>query len=133
MIPIKRFNESWKSSSESLGGLQAAGYTRIGTALRHSYEQIMPKEYENKLVLLLTDGKPCDYDRYEGQYGIRDVRKAILEGKSKGITTHAFAIDKQAREYFPSMFSSQNYNIVDRPENLVTTLFQVYLKLLVKS
>lgn len=131
LIPVKCFDQSWRVSRAALGGVESQGYTRIGPALRHAYERIIPKKVEKKLVLLLTDGKPCDYDRYEGQYGIHDVRKAISEGTRKGVTTHAFAIDKQAREYFPVMFSRNNYDIVAQPEKLVATLFQVYLKLLV--
>jgi len=132
VIPIKRFDEPWTTASSSLGGLEPAGYTRIGPALRHAYERLLPAGSEKKLVILITDGKPCDYDRYEGNYGIQDVRKAIEEGKAKGVVTHAFAIDRHAREYFPKMFSNADYDIVSRPEKLVGTLFQVYLKLMLK-
>ncbi|MFI4935962.1 MAG: citrate/2-methylcitrate synthase, partial [Caulobacterales bacterium] len=31
----------------------------------------------HRLLLLVSDGKPTDYDRYEGRHGIADVRQAV--------------------------------------------------------
>ena len=84
------------------------------------------------MLILLTDGKPCDYDRYEGCYGIEDVRKAIQEGKTEGVVTHAFAIDKQARDYFPIMFTRSNFDIVAHPSKLLELLFKLYLKVCIQ-
>ena len=38
-------------------------------------------------------GKPNDYDRYEGRYGIEDVRKALSELNHAYINSYALAIE----------------------------------------
>lgn len=129
---VKNFEEKWSIARNRLGGLSSIGYTRIGPALRHAYKMFSKTKAEKKLLILLTDGKPCDYDRYEGRYGIEDVRKAIQEGQAEGVITHAFAVDKQARDYFPIMFTRSNFDIVAHPSKLLESLFQLYLKLCIQ-
>lgn len=129
---IKNFNEKWSVARNRLGGLSSVGYTRIGPALRHAYRVLSGIKADKKMLILLTDGKPCDYDRYEGCYGIEDVRKAIQEGKTEGVVTHAFAIDKQARDYFPIMFTRSNFDIVAHPSKLLELLFKLYLKVCIQ-
>ena len=89
----------------------------------------MRQSAEKKVIFLLTDGRPCDYDRYEGEYGLRDVRKAIETGEKHGITTHAFAIEKRAREHFPRMFARQHYDIVPNPRALVASMCGAFARL----
>ncbi|MEO8351840.1 MAG: hypothetical protein ABI680_08910, partial [Chthoniobacteraceae bacterium] len=83
-----------------------------------------------KIILLITDGRPCDYDRYEGIYGIKDVKKAIETGRQNGIQTHAFAVEKQAAEYFPAMFTQHSYDIVPSPKRLTETMCQLFSRIL---
>lgn len=90
----------------------------------------MTHSARRKLIILITDGRPCDYDRYEGDYGIHDVKKAIDTGLQHGITTHAFAIEKQASEVFPRMFTKQHFDIINRPEALARSLCRLFAKML---
>ena len=101
--------------------------------MRHAQELLSRESGERKIVFLLTDGRPCDYDRYEGEYGIRDVRKAIETGARHGIATHAFAIEKRAREQFPRMFKRQNYDVVPVPRALVASLCGAFARLRLES
>jgi nitric oxide reductase NorD protein len=126
---IKDFAESWHDKRARLGSLEAQGYTRIGTALRHAQELLIRQPAEKRVIFLITDGRPCDYDRYEGEYGIRDVRKAIENGNRYGIMTHAFAIEKRACEQFPRMFSRQHYDIVPNPRALVASMCGAFARL----
>lgn len=126
---IKDFRDPWPTARARLGSVQAQGYTRIGPALRHAQELLMRQAAEKKVIFLLTDGRPCDYDRYEGEYGLRDVRKAIETGTKHGITTHAFAIEKRAREHFPRMFARQHYDIVPNPKALVASMCGAFARL----
>lgn len=126
---IKDFQDPWRTSRGRLGKLEAGGYTRIGPALRHAQELLTRQGAERKIIFLLTDGRPCDYDRYEGEYGIRDVRKAIETGQRHGIVTHAFAIEKRAREQFPRMFARQHYDIVPNPRALVASMCGAFARL----
>ena len=82
-----------------------------------------------KLLLLISDGKPTDYDRYEGRYGIADVRQAIREAGQVRIHTYALAVDVQAKLYLPEMFGASNYQILPHPSHLVHSLAQLYARL----
>ncbi|HND86220.1 MAG TPA: hypothetical protein PLU50_10445, partial [Pseudobdellovibrionaceae bacterium] len=81
---------------------------------------------QKKILILLTDGKPTDYDGYEGRYGIEDMRKACLEAQMKNIYTKAFAIEKNAKHYFPHMFG--HFEILPRPEKLPEALVRTYFQ-----
>lgn len=126
---IKDFAEPWHGTRARLGGIEARGYTRIGPALRHAQEQLVRESAARKVLLLVTDGRPCDYDRYEGDYGIQDVKKAIETGKRHGILIHAFAVDRQAREHFPRMFTQHHYHIVANPRVLVQSMCALFVRL----
>lgn len=119
----------------SAHGAEAAqepcGYTRIGPALRHAQELLASEKARRKIILLVTDGRPCDYDRYEGRHGIKDVKKAIETGRLHGIQTHAFAVEKQAAEFFPAMFTRHSYDIVPSPSRLASSMCVVFTRLLV--
>lgn len=126
---VKNFDEPWGNTRDRLGSLEANGYTRMGPALRHAQETLMASSAERKVIILVTDGRPCDYDRYEGTYGIHDIKNAINTGKRYGITTHAFAVEERAKEFFPAMFTPNHYHIVPKPEALTDSLCNLFLKL----
>lgn len=127
---VKDFHEPWAEARSRFGALEPNGYTRIGPALRHAQELLDREPAQRKLVILITDGRPCDYDRYEGTYGLHDVKKAIETGAQHGIATHAFAIEKQASEFFPQMFTQHRFDIIPRPERLTGALCQLFARLL---
>ncbi len=126
---LKRFEASWRQKRTHLGGLTPDGYTRIGPALRHAHRALGRMPAARRVVILVTDGRPCDYDRYEGEYGIRDVARAIEEGRQQGVRTHAFAIDRRAREHFPRMFRDCSYHVVPQPTALVRSMCDLFLRL----
>ena len=127
---LKDFHEPWRKAKLHFGALQPQGYTRIGPALRHAHEMLLNQHASHKVAILVTDGRPCDYDRYEGTYGIRDVRKAIETGKLHGLRTHAFAIEKQACETFPQMFSRDHFDVVPSPDDLPRHMSRLFARLL---
>ncbi len=127
---VKDFHEPWSRARYRLSSLEPRGYTRIGPALRHAQELLALERAARKTIILLTDGRPCDYDRYEGTYGIKDVKKAIEVGRRNKIHTHAFAVEKQAAEYFPRMFTKHDYDILPHPERLARTMCRLFGRLL---
>ena len=126
---LKDYHEPWPNARGRLGTVEAHGYTRIGPALRHAQESLANVGARKKVIILVTDGRPCDYDRYEGRYGIHDVKKAIETGKKEGIQTHAYAIERRAAEYFPKMFTRDHYDIVPNPEHLAQHLCRLFMRL----
>ena len=128
-VSLKPFDEAWSSAKYKIGTVQPQGYTRIGTALRHSGTLLEQRESKSKWIILLSDGKPNDYDRYEGKYGINDVRQALHELQSKQINAYALAIEAQAKYYLPIMFGQNHYQILTTPMELLGALVKLYEKI----
>ena len=84
---------------------------------------------KNKWVILISDGKPNDYDKYEGRYGIQDVKQALLELNMRSINSYALAIEAQAKYYLPQMFGQNHYQILTTPVELLQTLVKLYEKI----
>jgi nitric oxide reductase NorD protein len=95
-VILKDFAEPWPWCKATLASVEPTGYTRIGPAIRHGIHLLQQQHATQKLLLLISDGKPTDYDRYEGRYGIADVRQAIREAGQVRIHTYALAVDVQA-------------------------------------
>ncbi|MGB0882733.1 MAG: nitric oxide reductase activation protein NorD, partial [Vicingaceae bacterium] len=89
---VKTFNENWNVVRDRIGAVEPEGYTRIGTALRHAGAIIEKEPTQRKWIILLSDGKPNDYDTYEGKYGIEDVKQVLRELDAKHINTFSLAI-----------------------------------------
>ena len=123
---IKDFDEIWNQAKYKVGALQPSGYTRIGTALRHAGNMISKRTSKNKWIILLSDGKPNDYDRYEGQYGIRDIKQSLKEIHAEGINAYALAIEAQAKYYLPQMFGNDHFQILTTPVEMLKALAKVY-------
>lgn len=128
-VSLKGFDDQWNKAKYKIGGIQPSGYTRIGAALRHSGHLLDQRSTKNKWVILISDGKPNDYDRYEGKYGINDVKQAIRELNERQINSYALAIEAQAKYYLPQMFGKNHYQILTKPVELLHSLVKLYEKI----
>lgn len=128
-LTIKGFDEPWNKAKHKVGAVQPNGYTRIGAALRHSGAMLDKRNTKNKWVILISDGKPNDYDRYEGKYGINDVKQALRELNQRQINSYALAIEAQAKYYLPQMFGQNHYQILTTPVELLESLVVLYEKI----
>ncbi len=128
-VGLKSFDESWDKAKYKIGTVQPQGYTRIGTALRHSGSLLEKRESKSKWIILLSDGKPNDYDKYEGKYGIHDVKQALHELQAKQINSYALAIEAQAKYYLPVMFGQNHYQILTTPVELLGALVHLFEKI----
>ena len=128
-ITLKAFDENWDKGKLKIGAIQPEGYTRIGTAIRHSGALLEQRTSKNKWLILISDGKPNDYDKYEGKYGINDVTQALRELNQKHIHSYALAIEAQAKYYLPQMFGSNHYQILTTPIELLQSLVKLYEKI----
>lgn len=126
---VKGFKENWLKTRNRIGAIEAAGYTRIGTALRHAGQLIKKESTKRKWIILLSDGKPNDYDTYEGKYGIEDVKQALRELDKEHINTFSLAIESQAKYYLPQMFGHANYNILSNPSELPIALSKFFKRI----
>lgn len=127
---IKGFDEPLNDKvMRRIGALKPGYYTRIGAAIRVMGEELENRPNKQKLMLVLTDGKPNDVDHYEGRYGIEDARKAVQECRRKGITVFGVTIDQEAKDYFPTIFGRGAYHIVGNAARLSQALPKIYRQL----
>ncbi|WKW46479.1 VWA domain-containing protein [Myroides sp. JBRI-B21084] len=128
-LTLKDFNENWNSAKNKIGAVEPNGYTRIGPALRHAGARLNKLDAKNKWIIVLSDGKPNDYDKYEGQYGINDVKQALRELNEQKINSYALAIEAQAKYYLPQMFGQNHYQILTSPNALIKAMVKLYEKI----
>ncbi|MBX3247830.1 MAG: VWA domain-containing protein [Myxococcales bacterium] len=122
---VKSFREPWERARHRLADLEPRGYTRIGPALRHATHLLDGLDARRRLLLVLTDGKPNDYDRYEGRHGVADVRQAVREAEARGVWVHAFAIDREARFHLPRMLGKDRHHLLRHPRELPRAMGEV--------
>lgn len=113
-----------------IGALKPRYYTRIGAAIRHAAATLQQRPNRQKLLLVLTDGKPNDVDHYEGRFGIEDTRRAVQEARRLGLAVFGVTVDREAQSYFPAIFRTGGYAIVRRIANLPQALPAIYRSLL---
>ena len=77
-------------------------------------------------LLILTDGKPEDYDDYKGEYAIEDTRHALIEAKSAGIHPFCITIDREAQDYMAHMFGEINYAFINDVKKLPLRVPEIY-------
>lgn len=134
VLQIKSFAESFNNEiALRISALEPERYTRAGAALRHATAQLMQKPAANRLLLLLSDGKPHDNDIYEGRYGVEDTRQAVVEARLQGISTFCLTIDHQAADYLPGIFGKHQYALLPKPELLPRVLLDWMKRLLARS
>ncbi len=123
---LKGWNDSWPAARNRLGALRTQGYTRIGPALRHASAGLASHPARRRLLLLLTDGKPTDFDRYEGGYGRADVRQAVREAAQMGVQIHAIGFDPAVASQLGEMFGSGGWAAVNGPAALSEAVLEAY-------
>ncbi|TAK94375.1 MAG: VWA domain-containing protein, partial [Aquabacterium sp.] len=123
---LKRFDESWGAvTRDRVGAIKPGYYTRMGAAIRYATKALSNRPEKQRLLLLLTDGKPNDLDHYEGRFGLEDTRHAVQAAKSAGLLPFCITIDEEAADYLPYLFGQHGYALVHKPNELVSRLTQI--------
>jgi len=127
---IKNFKDKYDALIRGrIESIKPQYYTRMGAAIREATKILDKQQSTNKLLLIISDGKPNDEDKYDGRYGIEDTKKALQEMKKKGITPFCITIDLDAKEYLNYLFGHNGYAIVRDGQKLPKVLTEVYINL----
>ncbi len=130
MQHLKGFDEPWAREAQArVGAIKPGYYTRMGAAIRHATAQLARRPERQRLLLILTDGKPNDLDVYEGRWGLEDTRHAVHEAREAGLLPFCLSIDEEAHEYLPHLFGRGGWAQVRRPAELPARLASVYARL----
>jgi len=127
---IKNFKDSYDDLIRGrIDAMRPYYYTRMGAAIREAAKILDKQQNTNKLLLIISDGKPNDEDKYDGRYGIEDTKKAIEEVKKKGITPFCITVDIEAKEYLSYLFGRDGFAIVRDGQKLPKIIPEVYINL----
>jgi nitric oxide reductase NorD protein len=128
---IKDFDEPWSSEVKAqVGGLSGRLATRMGTAIRHATACFDEVSSRRRLLLLVSDGRPEDYDDGgDRRYLHEDTRMAVKEAVSRGVHPYCITVDTLANEYLPQIFGKGHYCVLDHINSLPRRLPEIYLKL----
>ncbi len=127
---IKNFKDKYSDLIRGrIEAMQPYYYTRLGAAIRESAKILEKQQSSTKLLLIVSDGKPNDEDRYDGRYGIEDTKKAIEELKKKGIISFCITVDLDAKEYLSYLFGRNGFAVVRDGQKLPKVIPEVYINL----
>ena len=126
VLPLKRFTDRAGSNVRNrIAALEPDGFTRAGAAIRHATALLSREPATQRILLLLSDGRPNDVDIYEGRYGLEDTRQAFGEARLQGIHPFCLTVDRAAPDYAARVFGSGGYAVLRHPERLPEVLVRV--------
>ncbi len=127
---LKEFGEKYNAGIRGrIAAIKPGYYTRMGAAIRHASQLLAKQPATQRLLFILTDGKPNDLDQYEGRYGIEDTRIALLEARQMGLRPFCVTIDEKAGSYLPHLFGIGGYVVIRKPSELPKQLPLLYAQL----
>jgi len=125
----KDFDEAWGGAALSrLLSARPLSSTRIGAALRHAGYRLSQVEARQRLIMLITDGKPEDtgYDP-ASRYAQHDVRKACEENERQCIHTFCISTEENSLADMEIMFPRRRFAILSDIRRLPRVLPRLYI------
>jgi nitric oxide reductase NorD protein len=131
---VKEFRERYEARVQGrIAAIKPHRSTRMGPAIRHAIHKFASQEARVKLLLLLSDGYPQDFDygkdRKSKEYGIQDTAMALHETRRQGIQTFCLTVDPAGHEYLRAMCPDQHYLVLEDIGSLPKELPKVYRSL----
>ena len=111
----------------ALSGLTPGHSTRLGAALRHAGAGLDPVASYRRLVLLVTDGEPPDFDA-DPAYLVADARRAVQALEAQRIGVFCIGVGMSAGRRLQDIFPPRAILIVNRIEALSESLSALYLR-----
>ncbi|WP_018994662.1 nitric oxide reductase activation protein NorD [Thioalkalivibrio sp. ALJ2] len=128
---LKDFNEDLNDTVRArIAGVSGRLASRMGAGIRHSLEAFKRCSAQRRLLLILSDGRPADYDDGGDQrYLHEDTRMAMKEAVDAGVHPFCITLDPSGSEYLPAIFGPGHYTIIDHVDELPRRLPEIYLRL----
>lgn len=132
MFSVKDFGEPYDTTVQHrLGNLEPLELTRMGAVIRHATYKLDGIQTAVKLMVILTDGRPYDFEYGTLNYAIADTKKAIQESRQKGIHPFIITSDKKGAGYLKQIAPQSQSIILSKVELLPTMLPAIYKRLTV--
>jgi len=128
MFSIKEFNEPYGEQVQyRLGNVEPKELTRLGAVIRHAIYKLDGVQAAIKLLVILTDGRPYDFEYGGLDYAIADTKNAFQEAKKHRIHPFIITSDKKGASYLRRI-SPQTQSIVLRKVELLPTMLPAIYK-----
>ncbi len=130
-LVFKDFGDEWNQASQSrvLSAIPMST-TRMGAALRHAGYRLQQETARQKLLLIITDGKPLDKDYSpETRHAQHDVRMACMENRRQSIITFCISTQENSRSDLELMFPERRFVVLNSIQELRRLLPRYYMKL----
>ena len=125
----KDVNEPWTEETKTkVGSMIWKMENRDGAAIRHVVQKMKDWPQQQRILLLLSDGKPldCGDKYYFDAYAQADTRAALIEARESGITPFCITVDPYGQEYLPYMYGPHGFVSIDNMNNFSQQLAKVY-------
>ena len=134
MFVVKEFAERYNAQIQGrMAAMKPHRSTRMGPAIRHAIRKFAQQDARIKLLMLVSDGYPQDYDygkdRKSKEYGIQDTTMALHEARLKGMQTFCLTVDPAGHDYLRAMCPDQQYLVLEDVASLPQELPKVYRSL----
>ncbi len=129
---LKGFSErNGETVRRRVSAIAPEGNTRLGAAIRHTASLLAKQSVAHRLLLILSDGRPSDSDRYFEEYGAEDSRQSILEARAEGIFPFCVAVGSDPLpECLPHIFGPEGYIALRAPDHLPHAVLRMLRQLL---
>ncbi len=132
--PIKFFGESLNTTVKSrIASVEPKKSTRMGPAIRHSVSLLERRGAREKLLVIISDGYPQDFDygddRRSKEYGLQDTRAALREAEARNIKSFCLTIDLAGYDYLKRICRPSGYLVVEDILDLPEELPKIYKRL----
>jgi len=132
--PIKYFGESLDTVVKArIASVEPKKSTRMGPAIRHSVSLLERQGAREKLLIIISDGYPQDFDygddRRSKEYGLQDTRAALREAEARNIKPFCLTIDLAGYDYLKRICKPSGYLVVEDVLDLPEELPKIYKRL----
>ncbi|HKJ09224.1 MAG TPA: VWA domain-containing protein, partial [Gammaproteobacteria bacterium] len=129
--PLKGFREPFTPDVRAaLAAVSGRLASRMGAAIRHAVTRFDGVSASRRLLLILSDGRPADYDDGgDERYLHEDTRMAMKEAQDAGVHPFCVTLDSAGSEYLPSIFGPGHFMVLDNVDDLPARLPEIYLRL----
>jgi nitric oxide reductase NorD protein len=115
--------------AKRMGSLVAGGGSRLGVYIRHATAKLAARPEDDRLLIVLSDGRPEDRDGYRGTYGVADTAVAVREAVKCGVHIHCVSMEGDDAAYLKTIFGPDGYTVVSSAGLLASRLPMVFRSL----
>jgi nitric oxide reductase activation protein len=128
----KEFDDAFDDRArERIGRMTFKMENRDGAAIRHATTKLLAYPARQRLLFLLSDGKPldCGCDHYYDRYAQDDTKVALREARKAGVHPFCITVDPTGPQYLARMYGEVAYTVIDRVGALPSRVLNVYRRL----